>query len=512
MENRIGRGPWGAGRAVAASTAAFTVCFAVWMMNGVLVTFLVDAGVYTWDKASVGWLIGTPVLTGSILRLPAGMLADRYGGRAVMSLLMLLACVPVYLVSHIDSYWGLLLAGLGVGIAGSSFAVGVAYVSAWFPPERQGMALGIFGMGNSGAALTTLVAPSLLNLLTRNGADPEAWRTLPKLYAAALAMTALVFWLVTDTTKTDAAQNVTLRQRLAPLRQLRAWRFGLYYAFTFGSFVALSQWLMPYYVSVYSTSVATAGLLAAAFSLPSGVVRALGGWVSDRVGPRTVLYWTLGSSVALLVLLSPPRMEVQAPGQGVMADGAGTVTAASDREVVVGADRYVLQQVSESAAQIRVGIHRGPDEEGFHLLPTASFRQVPIVEVGARVAKGQLLARGVTQVYFQANMWIFTALALLVGVMMGLASGAVFKHIPSYFPGRVGVVGGIVGVLGGLGGFAEPILFGYLLAATGIWTSCWIFLALFALVCLVWMHVVIRRMMHASEPELMREFDLARHR
>ena len=287
------------------------------------------------------------------------------------------------------------------------------------------------------------------------------------------------------------------------------WRFGLYYAFTFGSFVALSQWLMPYYVNVYSTSVATAGFLAAAFSLPSGVVRALGGWVSDRVGPRTVLYWTLGSSVALLALLSPPRMEVQAPGQGVMADRPGTVTAASDREVVVGADRYVLQQVGESAAQIRVGIHQDQDKEGFHLLPTASFRQMPIVEVGARVAKGQLLARGVTQVYFQANKWIFTALVLLVGVMMGLGSGAVFKHIPSYFPGRVGVVGGIVGVLGGLGGFAEPILFGYLLAATGIWTSCWIFLAVFAIVCLVWMHAVIRRMMHAREPVLMREFDRA---
>lgn len=490
---------------LAATTVAFTVCFAVWMMNGVLVTFLVDNGVYAWDKTKLGWLIGTPVLTGAIFRLPAGVLTDRYGGRAVLPALMLLTSVPVYLVSHADAYWEWLLVALGVGLSGASFAVGVAYVSLWFPPERQGLVLGIFGMGNAGAALTNLVAPSLLNTLTRNGTDLEAWRTLPKLYAAALVATALVFWLFTYTKKAEAAGHVMFRERLAPLRHLRVWRFGLYYALMFGGFVALSQWLIPYYVSVYSTSVAAAGFLAAAFSLPSGMVRAFGGWTSDRVGPRTVLYWALGSSIALLILLFPPRMELQAPGQSVTADRPGTVNAISDREVIVGADRYVLQQTSESAAQIRFGIHH--DEEGFLFLPTASFHQVPVVEAGEPVAKGQLLARGVTRVYFQANRWIFTALVFLLGLMMGLGSGAVFKHIPNYFPDRVGVVGGVVGMLGALGGFVYPILFGYLLSATGIWTSCWMLLAVIALTCLVWMHVVVRRMMRAAVPVLTREVD-----
>ena len=490
------------------STLAFTVCFAVWMMNGVLVTYLVDARVFDWDRTSVGWLIGTPVLTGSILRLPAGMLADRYGGRVVMPALMLLAAVPVYLVSHVHTFWGMLLAGLGVGVAGASFAVGVSFVSVWFPPARQGTVLGIFGIGNSGAALTTLIAPSLLGLLTGHGANPDAWRTLPRLYAAAIVVTALIFWLTTASKKADAAPSVTFRERLAPLRQLRVWRFGCYYAFTFGSFVALAQWLMPYYVNVYAMSVTTAGVLAAAFSLPSGIIRMLGGWLSDRVGPRSVLYWTFGLSLLLLALLAPPRMEIQAPGQGIMAARAGSVTAVSDREIVVGPDHYDLQQVDESAAQIRTGIHQ--NEEGFHFLPAASFRQLPLVGVGDAVAKGQLVARGVTRIYFQANVWVFTTLVLLVGLMLGVGNGAVFKHIPSYFPGRVGAVGGIVGVLGGLGGFAEPILFGYLLAATGIWTSCWIFLFIVGLVCLVWMHTVVRRMMRDREPALMREFDSAR--
>lgn len=491
---------------LAASTVAFAVCFAVWMLYGVLITYLADQRYFTFSTTQIGWLIGAPVLTGALGRLPAGILADRYGGRIVLTALMLITAVPVYLVSHAHTYGQLLAAGLGLGLAGSSFAAGIAYVSPWFPAERQGMVLGIFGMGTSGAALTNLVAPRLLNALARAGAGREAWRALPQVYAAALVVTALVFFLLSHTKRSDTGP-ASLAERLAPLRLPRVWRFGVYYAFTFGSFVALSQWLVSYYVSVYGTTVAVAGSLAAIFSLPSGVVRVVGGLLSDRIGARTVLYWTLGSSIAVLVLLLPPRMEMQAPGQGLLAARPGIVTAISDGEICIGEDRYLLQQTSASAARIRFGIHR--DEEGFLFLPTASFRQVPAVAVGATVAKGQLLARGVTQVYFQANKWVFTTLVLLLGLMMGLASGAVFKHIPAYFAGRVGVVGGIVGVLGALGGFLEPIAFGYLLGATGIWTTCWMLLAVFACTCLVWMHIVVRRMMHASAPALMRQIEHA---
>jgi len=490
-------------RAVIASTIAFFVCFGVWMLYGVLVTFLVDNRVYDWSKTSIGWLIGTPTLTGAVMRLPLGVLTDRFGGRAVMTALMLVTAIPVYLVSATMSYQAMIVAGLGVGLAGASFAVGVAYVSVWFPPERQGTVLGIFGMGNSGAALTSLIAPGLLNSLTGHGANLDAWRTLPKIYAGVLIVTAVLFWLVTDTRKT--ATNTTLRQRLEPLGQIRVWRFGFYYAFLFGSFVALSQWLVPYYVNVYTMSIATAGLLAAAFSLPAGIVRAVGGWLADRKGARTVLYWSFGLSIALLVLLFPPRMELQAPGQGLLADRPGVVTAVSDTEIIVDTTRYGLQSGDSGEAEITLGIH--DPSEGVHLFPRANFRQYPVVEIGQRVGKGDMLARGVTQLYFQANRWVFTAIVLAIGIMLGLGSGAVFKHIPTYFPGRVGVVGGIVGVLGGLGGFAEPILFGYLLAATGIWTSSWMLLALFGIACLLWMHVVVRRMVSAQAPELSRRID-----
>ena len=184
-----------ANKILAMNTMAFTVCFAAWMMNGVLITFLVEHYVFHWDKAQMGWLIGTPVLSGAVMRLPMGLLTDRYGGRPVFALLIVISAVPMYLVSHADSYAGFILGGLGFGLCGASFAVGIAYTSVWFSQERQGLALGIFGAGNAGAALTVMGAPVLLNMLTDDGADLDGWRMLPRLYAVALVITAAVFRL-----------------------------------------------------------------------------------------------------------------------------------------------------------------------------------------------------------------------------------------------------------------------------------------------------------------------------
>jgi MFS transporter, NNP family, nitrate/nitrite transporter len=160
------------------NTFAFCVCFACWMLYGVLITFLVDNGIYDWDKAQMGLLIGIPVLTGSITRLPVGVLTDQFGGRIVYAILMLLAAAAMYCVSLCNSYTQFMIAGLGFGLAGASFAVGIAYTSAWFPRERQGTALGIFGAGNAGAALTSLGAPHMLNAATSNLQNLDGWRAL----------------------------------------------------------------------------------------------------------------------------------------------------------------------------------------------------------------------------------------------------------------------------------------------------------------------------------------------
>ena len=141
------------------------------------------------------------------------------------------------------------------------------------------------------------------------------------------------------------------------------------------------------------------------------------------------------------------------------------------------------------------------------VFPRATFWQEPVVEVGDQVQKKQLLVRGVTHIFFQANVWIFTLLVFVVGIMMGIGKAAVYKFIPDYFPQDVGVVGGIVGVVGGLGGFVCPVIFGYLLKFIGIWTTCWMFFFLLSLLCLVWLHLVVRRMMQAKAPDLLREIE-----
>ncbi|MFO0985118.1 MAG: MFS transporter [Planctomycetota bacterium] len=482
------------------NTLAFTVCFACWMLNGVLATFLVDNGVFAWNKAEIGWLIGIPVLTGSIMRLPVGVLTDRYGGRKVYALLMLIAAVPTWLLGYATTYPQFLLASFGFGLSGASFAVGIAYSSIWFSKQRQGLALGIFGAGNAGAAVTSLGAPVLLKYLTSGGTQVEQWRMLPRIYAIALAVTAVVFFFATFERKVSGAAEKTLRQRLAPLKEVRVWRFGLYYFFVFGGFVALSQWLIPYYLNVYAMSLATAGLMASIFSLPSGVIRALGGWVSDRIGARAAMYWVLGASLLCCFMLVIPRMDIQAPGPGVMAPAPGTVQSVSNGSIALGKGSFALRTKPTDS----VSLMHDPDAL---IWPRFEFWQEPIVKVGQQVKRKELLARGITHVYFQANVWIFTALVFALGIAMGVGKAAVYKHIPEYFPSDVGVVGGIVGVLGGLGGFFGPIIFGYLLEGTGIWTTCWMFFLLLTAICLVWMHLVVRKIMKASAPELLHQIE-----
>lgn len=483
---------------LAATTFAFSVCFAVWMVNGPLTTFLVDRGLFAWSRSQVGMLIAVPVLTGAVMRLPVGVLCDRFGGRIVFCGLMLISAVPMFLVAYAHRYVEFVLAGLGFGVVGAAFAAGVAYTSVWFSKERVGTALGIFGMGNAGAAATSMFAPLLLRRLTAG--DLEGWRTLPKLYAGLLVVTAVLFWFATKDRRAAGAGGGMLA-RMAPLRHVRVWRFGLYYAFFFGGFVALSQWLIPYYVNVYTLPIVVAGPLASIYSLSSSVLRALGGWLSDKLGARRVMYGSLVTGMIFCALLFPAAMVIHTPGQGIVAGANATVTrvSASAIELSTG-EKYALRE-KDPAKLLDFTVDR-------HLiLPSSTQWQEPVVHEGQTVRKGDLLAGGTTRIFFQANRWVFTLFAFLLACSMGFGMAAVYTHIPTYFPREVGVVGGLVGVLGGLGGFFLPIVFGLLLDATGLWTTCWVFLFLMAGACLLWMHLVIRRMMLTGAPELMRRVE-----
>ncbi len=468
---------------LALDTFAFTACFALWMLNGVLVTHLVETQTFAFDAIEVGWLLGAPVLTGSLLRLPVGMLTDRYGGRRVFSAVLVASALGALLLGRAETFAGFLVGSLAFGLAGTSFAVGVAHTSAWFPKQSQGTALGIFGAGNAGSALTTVFAPALLRTFTENGANPDGWRRLPLVLAGLMFVTAVAFFVFVPADRMErpvAARS--LGEQLGVLRSIRVWRFGLYYFLVFGCFVALAQWLVPYYVNVFGVTLATAGLLTAVFSFPSGVIRALGGWLSDRYGARRTLYGVFGVCVAGCFFLAIPRMQLTTPGEGVSARFGGVVTRVTEHEIVAGGFRYDLRSMPPPA-----------DDAGFAL----SMRQVPLVRTGEVVKQKQLLASGTTTLVFAPGIGLFTFLVFAVGIAMGIGKAAVYKHIPDYFPGQVGAVGGLVGVVGGLGGFFCPIVFGYLLRWTGVWSSAWAFLFLLSLGTLAWMHSVVRSLERA---------------
>lgn len=478
------------------STLAFTVCFACWVINAVLATYLVSTGTFSFDQGQLGWLLALPILTGALSRVPLGIMTDKYGGRTVFTVVMLAVSAAMFMLSFADSYSDFLWASLAFGLAGGSFAVGVGYVSVWFEKKRQGTALGIFGMGNAGAAATTMLAPSLLVMFTDGGAVAEGWRMLPKAYAALMVVMALAFFLLTKHRVAPQSQSKpkTLGQRLKPLKNIVVWRFGLYYFLVFGSFVALAQWIVPYSVNVYQMSVAQAGLLAAAFSLPSGVIRAAGGWLSDKFGARTVMRWVFLSCIVACAILSIPKMNINSPGEGVTAKAGGTVTEVSETSIAVGDKVYdLIPPPAEIPADI---------DPGTMVLPSVTSWQEPAVTAGATVQKKQLLARGVTNIYYPSNMWIFALLIIVFGVATGVGKAGVYKFIPDQFPNDVGAVGGMVGLLGALGGFFFPPVFGYLLEAMGLWSSCWIVLMAISVICLFWMERVARKIEHEEAPEL----------
>ncbi len=473
------------------NTLAFTICFAAWMLNGVLVTFLATNQIFDWGPVEIGWLLGIPVLTGSLFRLPAGMLTDKFGGKPVFGTLLLLCAIPMYFLSSANNFFQFALCSFGFGLVGVSFSIGIAFSSVWYPKKFQGTALGIFGAGNAGAALTTLCAPKLLNILTNHGADPQGWRMLPKYYAIMLVVMGVIMFIF-STNKKPLSSGKSWGAMLKPLEDIRVWRLGLYYFLVFGCFVAFSQWLVPYFVSAYYMPLVTAGILASCFSFPSGLIRAAGGWMSDHWGARKVMYWVLGLSVVVSFMLIIPKMDIYSPGQGIMAHKPGLVTAVDARSIVVGNKSYSL---IEKSAQLK------NFDEKLLVFPSKEIWQEPVVKVGQRVSHKELLAKGVTRIFFQANVWIFAFLVFILGAVWGIGKAAVYKHIADYFPEEVGVVGGMVGVLGGLGGFVCPILFGYLLKGTGLWTSCWMLMFALSVACLWWMHTVIVHMMRAKHPE-----------
>ena len=282
------------------STLAFTVCFMVWMMFGVI--GIPIKKLLNLNATQFGLLTATPVLTGSLIRVPLGIWTDRYGGRIVMTLLMAATVPAIWLMAYATDYWHFLVIGLFVGLAGGSFSVGTPYVARWFPSNRQGMAMGIYGAGNSGSAVNKFIAPVLLVAF--------GWNIVPQVYAAIMAGAVVLFWFFSFSDPTHlVTTRVKFSEQLKTLKDPKVLKYCQYYSIVFGGYVALALWMVQYYIGEFGLEIRVAALLAACFSLPGGVLRAVGGWLSDKYGAHSVTWWVLWVSWICLFLLSYPQTD-----------------------------------------------------------------------------------------------------------------------------------------------------------------------------------------------------------
>ena len=428
------------------STISFTLMFAVWLMLGMLsIPISKELGL---SDSQLYWLALTAILAGAVLRFNFGVWTDKYGGRMMMVVLLLLAVVPTFGVSLIENYTQLLICAALYGIAGNSFSVGIAWNAAWFPKERQGLALGVFGAGNVGASVTKLIGPLLIATIPASGffdgAIPGGWRFIPVAYSVLLVLMAAAVWFLAPKRDRCPGRGKTFGEMAAPLKHRRVWEYSLHYVVVFGAYVALAGALPKYYYTNYGADLAQSmslsertvadfpkvekmqgeeykeyvkanpavaddlkkltmwiGWLAGiCYVFPASLLRPFGGWLSDKFGPKAVMGGVFASMILSGLVLSLP-----------------------------------------------LGL----------------------------------------------NVWGFTAALFALGAGMGIGKASVFKLIPDSFPQNIGAVGGLVGLLGALGGVLIPLgvvplqgltglpqmLFGVLLGLTmisGVWyqTEQWL--------------------------------------
>jgi NNP family nitrate/nitrite transporter-like MFS transporter len=397
-------------RVLTLATVAFTLLFAVWLMLGMLsIRIKPELGL---SDGQLYNLTIAAILSGSLLRFHFGVWTDRYGGRRVLTALILFTVIPTLMVSRVTSYYELLACALLYGVAGNSFSVGIAWTAAWYPKERQGTALGIFGAGNVGASVTKLVGPLLIAAVPAagffGGVVPGGWRFIPVMYAGLLVLMAAGVWFLSPREDRTPAKGRPMSEMLAPMRHAKVWEYSLHYTVVFGAYVALSGVLPQFYFNQFGSDIAAGmglnaklvaefdtikalkgeahaaymagnpevkadmntlstriGLLAAlCFVFPASLLRPVGGWLSDKYGPRVVM---------------------------------------------------------------------------------------------ASVFGGMILAGGTLALPISLSVWGFTIALFVLGVGMGVGKASVYKMIPDHFPQNVGAVGGLVGLLGALGGVLLPV-------------------------------------------------------
>jgi len=283
--------------ALTMSTLTFAANFSIWTLYAVLGVHL--APQLDLSVTQYGILVASPIFTGALLRLPVGFLCEYHSTRHLFIVQMMLTLPPLLLLNYVSTFYGYLLVGLLLGVSGVSFTIGIRYVSQFFESQQQGMAMGIFGAGNAGAAITLLVAPYIIDHWGLNFVGP--------FFALGISLMIVLFMLLAPGVKApNLAQFKPISFHLAPLKNLTVWRFGLYYYFVFGSFLALLLWLPYYYVNAYQLTPSQAMAWTLVFATSSSLVRAIGGWYSDQYGGRSVNWSVFWICLVCLFFLSYP--------------------------------------------------------------------------------------------------------------------------------------------------------------------------------------------------------------
>lgn len=279
------------------ATGAFAICFAVFGSVSAMMPILKkNLGL---DPVQVSVALAVPVLLGSLGRIPLGMLTDRYGGRAVFSVVMVSSIIPVLMIGFVADYWQLIVSGFFIGVALASFSVGVGFVSGWYPPEKQGMALGVYGAGNIGQSLAAFGSPVLAAAL---GFRWGFWT-----FGVLLLAWLVFFWLrAQDAPRRAPAKSFS--DIVKPLRDAKSWVLSLYYFLTFGGFVAMAIYLPIFLTEMFELTPGDAGFRTAGFVLLATAVRPVGGALADRVGGRKILLWVFPVTAAMAVFLACPLM------------------------------------------------------------------------------------------------------------------------------------------------------------------------------------------------------------
>jgi len=285
-------------RALVLATISFTLCFAAWGLIGGLASIF--TGLYELTASQTALLVAVPVLLGSVARLPMGMLTDQFGGRVVFTALLAFSSIAAFVVPMTSSYSSLLVAAFLIGMAGSSFAVGAAFVSRWTPAAKQGTALGVYGLGTMGQSLAVFAGPVVASRL--------GWEAVFRGTGALLFAWAFVYVALAKN-PVQAVRRASVAEMMAVLRRApKAWLLGAFYFLTFGGFVAFSIYLPTLLRAEFNLAPADAGFRAAGFVIAATLMRPVGGWLADRIGGAQVLSWVFGGVTLFSLLLTWPTM------------------------------------------------------------------------------------------------------------------------------------------------------------------------------------------------------------